>query len=59
MSHRIGKNNARNRANRAKIEVTPLYDARTSELKEGSIIKSKSGKSYRVGTHGELIRIGQ
>ena len=55
MSHRIGKNNARNRANRKKSEpVTPL----SANVTEGQIVKARDGVQYRVGKYGELLRMG-
>ncbi len=58
MSYRIGKNNERNRQNRARqvqLLATILVDTRT---RVGTIVKSRDGHSkYRVGDHGELRRI--
>lgn len=54
MSHRIGKNNARNRANRKTREYpVPLNDGK----KLGDVIVDSRGRKYRIGTHGEMIRI--
>lgn len=54
MSHRIGRNNARNRANRkAKVCAVPLNDGK----KMGDVIIDRRGRKYRIGEHGNLIRI--
>ncbi len=54
MSYKIGKNNARNIANRAKREY-PIPIG--SDAKKGEIVKARDGTRYRVGERGNLIKI--
>lgn len=54
MSHKIGKNNARNRENRKKREYPAPIGA---DAKKGDVVKSRDGTRYRVGERGNLIRI--
>lgn len=53
MSQRIGKNHARNVANRIKFYSYHIYPGIIS----GNIVTMRSGTRYRIGEHGEWIRI--
>ncbi len=54
MSYKIGKNNLRNRENRAKKQSpTPIG----SDAKKGDVVKSRDGTKYRIGERGNLIKI--